>query len=77
MQTVVNYNIINGPVIGSAILQGSDNNNVTIANVTDLGEFEAELLRMFRGLDVRGRIAALSYLCALEKGTALPAGMEV
>lgn len=76
MQTVVNNYIINGPVIGSTILQGSDNNNVTIENMAGLEGFEAELLRMYRTLDFRGKIAALSYLCSLEKGTALPAWIE-
>ena len=77
MQTVINnYNIINGDVIGSAVLQGSSGNNVAVTSVTGLGEFERELLRMFRDLDVKGKIAALSYLCALENRQALPAGME-
>ena len=78
MQTVVNnfYNIINGDVVSSAVLQGVNGSTVSVSNTIDLGEFERELLRMFRGLDVRQKIAALSYLYDLENGQALPVGME-
>lgn len=77
MQTVINYNIINGDIIGSAVLQGSNGNNVAVASTPGLCEFECELLRMFRGLDVKRKIAALSYLCNLENMQAITAGCEV
>lgn len=73
MQTVINnYNIINGNVIGSAILQGVSDSAVSMSNMIGLGEFECEILRIFLSLDIRRKAAALAYLYDLEDGKALP-----
>ena len=75
MQTVINnYNIINGPVIGSAVAQGSSGCSVSAVSGGEIGGFISEVLRIFTGLDMRRQVAALAYLYDLEAGNALPTG---
>lgn len=62
------YNQI-GDVSGSAIVQGVNGGSVSVSNGsghTELTAAEAELLRIFRGLDVRGQNAVMSCLYEQE-----------
>lgn len=62
------YNQI-GDVSGSAIVQGVNGGSVSVSNgsgQTELTAAEAELLRIFRSLDVRGQNAVMSCLYEQE-----------
>lgn len=78
MQTVINNYIVNSTIVGSTVLQGSNDNNVAMLNMTgnEIGGFAGEVLRIFMGLDLRSKSAVLAYLYDLEDGRALPMGME-
>lgn len=57
----------------SVILQGNNGNNMVANGSAQIGGYqltdqEAEALRIFRSLDMRKKIAALSYLYELEDG---------
>ena len=47
-----------GNVSNSAVVQGPSG-DVSISNIVGLQDNEAELLRVFRGLDIRGQTAVL------------------
>lgn len=58
-----------GNVTGSAVVQGVNGGSVSVSNgsgQTELTAAEAELLRIFRGLDVRGQNAVMSCLYEQE-----------
>lgn len=58
-----------GDVSGSAIVQGVNGGSVSVSNgsgQTELTAAEAELLRIFRSLDVRGQNAVMSCLYEQE-----------
>lgn len=58
-----------GNVTGSAVVQGVNGGSVSISNgsgQTELTAAEAELLRIFRSLDVRGQNAVMSCLYEQE-----------
>lgn len=58
-----------GDVSGSAIVQGVSGGSVSVSNgsgQTELTAAEAELLRIFRSLDVRGQNAVMSCLYEQE-----------
>lgn len=78
MQTVINNYVVNSTIIGSTVLQGSNDNQVAMLNMTgnEIGGFAGEVLRIFMALDMRRKAAALAYLYDLEDGRALPVGME-
>ena len=68
MQTVAyTINIINAQ--NSNVLIGNSG-SICIGGSVD--EFTAEALRIMAALNVRGKVAALSYLYALEDGRKLP-----
>ena len=49
-----------GNVSGSAVLQGNRGGRITVTNgAPELSPDEAELLRIFRALDARGRVALM------------------
>ena len=57
----------------SVILQGNQGNNAVANGSAQIGgnrltDQEEEMLRLFRGLDMRKKTAALSYLYELEDG---------
>lgn len=70
-------NIMNGQVIGSAIMQGNSGSNIRFnanahvnsdnENADQLTEQEAELLRIFRSLNVKGKTAMMTYAFAEEE----------
>lgn len=76
MQTVINNYIVNSTIIGSTVLQGSNDNHVAMLTGNEIGGFAGEVLRIFMALDLRRKAAALAYLYDLEDGKALPVGME-
>ena len=45
----------------SAIVQGVSGGNVSVSNVPGLQDNEAELLRIFRSLDIKGQTALLMF----------------
>ena len=58
-----------GNVTGSAVVQGVNGGSVSVSNgsgQTELTAAEAELLRIFRSLDVRGQNAVMSCLYEQE-----------
>lgn len=58
-----------GNVTGSAVVQGVNGGSVSVSNgsgQTELTAAEEELLRIFRGLDVRGQNAVMSCLYEQE-----------
>lgn len=58
-----------GNVTGSAVVQGVNGGSVSVSNgsgQTELAAAEAELLRIFRSLDVRGQNAVMSCLYEQE-----------
>lgn len=76
MQTVINNYIVNSTIIGSTVLQGSNDNNIAILTGKEIGGIAGEVLRIFQALDLRRKAAALAFLYDLEDGKALPVGVE-
>lgn len=68
-------NVIGGEIIGSAIVQGSSGSTIKYNSPgrgedqpeSQLTEQEIELLRIFRGMDMKGKIAVLSFAYAEEE----------
>lgn len=59
-----------GDVTSSAIAQGNNGSHVSISNgnqSSNLQEFEIELLRIFRGLDMRNRMKMIQAAYDLEE----------
>ena len=62
-----------GNIIGSAVIQGSLGSSIKYNSADpdeerpEVNEQEAELLRIFRGLDMKGKIAVLSFAYAEEE----------
>lgn len=61
--TPVSY--VGGNINGHNVVAGTTGGQISINSSTDLSEPELELLRIFRGLDMRGRTAVLS--CAYQQ----------
>lgn len=60
-------NVIDGNVTGGAVVQGSNNSNITVnSSERKLTDEENELLRLFNALDVKHRVKLLDYGFALE-----------
>lgn len=60
-------NVIGGNITGGAVVQGSNNSNVTVSSSErKLTDEENELLRLFNSLDVKHRVKLLDYGFALE-----------
>lgn len=55
-----------GNVSGSAVLQGNISDKITVNNGGDLSEEESELLRIYRGLEMRRRIALMKSAFDLD-----------
>lgn len=62
-----------GDVTSSAVAQGNNNSHVTISNgasSNDLQEFDLELLRVVRSLDMRNKLKLMQSAYALEEAQA-------
>ena len=68
MQTVINNYIVNSTIIGSTVLQGSNNNNIAMLTGNEIGGIAGEVLRIFMTLDLKRKAAALAFLYDLEDG---------